>query len=158
MGTLEIATRSTSPYTYDKEYCRRDADMDLIRVASHLIRWFISIDENGKEDTHFQQTKEPAEVEGIKWALRQNQSPYWHVITAIKLQDGTIVPVDMTEAKATIMANIEKSKSNLAYALDMLERVRMPYEERLAEKWKFEAELCRDDIDRYVAIFNRLNK
>lgn len=155
MGTLEITERSTSPYTYAKEH-GRDADMDLIRVAKHLSRWFISIDENGKEDTHFQQTSEAAEVEGTKWALRQNQSPYWHVITAIKLQDGTIVPIDITETKNTILNNIEQRKKNLEYALDRLEQVRLPYEERQYERWTFEANDQREAIDRYVQLYNRL--
>jgi len=155
MGVLETTERYTSPYTYAKEH-GRNADMDFIRVCRSLSRWFIAIDENGKEDTHFQQTKEPAEVEGMKWALKQNRSPYWHVITAIKLMDGTIVPVDITEAKETILNNIEKRKNNLEYALDRLEQVRMPYEERLHERWTFEVNEQRDAIDRYVQLYNRL--
>lgn len=161
MGALETTERYTSPYTYDKEY-GRDADMDLIRVARDLSRWYNAVYEDGTKSTQFVHDKTmPIEVEVIKETQRKNiDLGYvgWHVITAIEWQDGTVEKIDLTDAKNTLQEAIENARNNIAYALEQIKGLHEFYNRRQIEIWENEVEMQTTCLNRYVELLNKITK
>lgn len=161
MGTLEITERSTSPYTFDKEH-GRDTDMDLIRVARHLSRWYIVVYEDGTKSTQFVHDKNiPIEVEAIKEVKRKNTDigyVGWHVITAIEWQDGTLEEMDLTEPKRFLQEAIENTRNNIAYALEQINLLNKFYDSRKIDAWENEVAMQTTCLNRYVELLNKITK
>lgn len=161
MGTIEIAERSTSPYTFDKEH-GRDVDMNLIRVSRSLSRWYNVIYEDGSKSTQFVHDKHiPIEVEAIKEAKRRNTDigyVGWHVITAIEWQDGTIEKIDLAEPKIFLQEAIENTRNNIAYALEQINLLNKFYDSRQIEIWENEVAMQTTCLNRYVELINKIQK
>lgn len=161
MGALETTERYTSPYTYAKEH-GRDADMDMIRVARHLSRWYNVVYEDGTKSTQFVHDKTmPIEVEAIKETQRKNiDLGYvgWHVITAIEWQDGTLEEMDLTEPKRILQEAIDNARNNIAYALEQIKGLHEFYNRRQIEIWGNEVEMQTTCLNRYVELLNKITK
>lgn len=161
MGLLKMTERATSPFTYDKEYCTRDKDLEYIYMCREFSRWYNVIYEDGTKSTQFVHDNIPIEVEAIKETQRKNiDLGYvgWHVIVAIEWQDGTLDEMDLTEPKRVLQEAIDNARNNIAYALEQIKGLHEFYNRRQIEIWENEVEMQTTCLNRYVKILNKIQK
>lgn len=162
MGLLKMTERATSPFTYDKEYCTRDKDLEYIYMCREFSRWYNVIYEDGTKNTQFVHGKDAViEVEAMKETQRKNTDlgwVGWHVITAIEWQDGTIEEMDLTEPKRVLQDAIETARNNIAYALEQIKGLNEFYNRRQIETWENEVAMQTTCLNRYVELINKIQK
>lgn len=161
MGLLKMTERATSPFTYDKEYCTRDKDLEYIYMCREFSRWYNVIYEDGTKSTQFVHDNIPIEVEAIKETQRKNiDLGYvgWHVIVAIEWQDGTLDEMDLTEPKRVLQEAIDNARNNIAYALEQIKGLHEFYNRRQIEICKNEVEMQTTCLNRYVELLNKITK